>query len=179
MSLFLADSASLLDLSGSFIVEVVAFIAMILVLGRWVYPRVMAAAEARQRQIGEQLAAAERARQEAEERLRQAEGQLQEARTQAAEIIEGAGRSGQQLRTELRTRAEEESRRLTENARREIDAERRKAVDAVRGEVADLVVAATTKVVGETLDDERHRRLIDEAIAEVGAQESGNGRGRG
>ena len=178
MGLYLAESASLLDLTGSFIVEVVAFIAMILILGRWVYPRVMAAAEARQRQIGEQLAAAERARQEAEGRLQEADGQLQQARAQAAEIVEGAGRSGQQLRAELRARAEEEARRLSENARRDIEAERQKAIDAVRGEVADLVVAATTKVVGETLDDERHRRLIDQAIAEVGARESVNGRGR-
>ena len=181
MPLYLAE-ASLLDLSASFIVEVVAFIAMILVLGRWVYPRVMAAAEARQRQIGEQLAAAERARQQAEERLRGAETELQQARGQAAEIIEGAGRSGEQLRSELRERAEEEARRLTQNARREIDAERQKAVDAIRGEVADLVVAATERVVGETLDEQRHRKLIDRAIAEAGTalgsrgQENGGGR---
>ena len=38
----------------------------------------------------------------------------------------------------------------------------------MRVEVADLVVVATEKVVGEALDDQRHRRLIDEAIAQVG-----------
>lgn len=179
MPLYLAESASLLDLSASFIVEIVAFIAMILVLGRWVYPRVMAAAEARQRQIGEQLGAAERSRQEAEERLKDAEGELQRARGQAAEIVEGAGRSGEQLRAELRSRAEEEARRLTETARREIEAERQKAMDAVRGEVADLVVAATEKVVGETLDDERHRRLIDQAIADAGTAIGDRGRENG
>ena len=72
LTLRLADapSAGLLDLSLSFVVEVIAFVAMILILGRWVYPRVMAAAEGRQRQIGEQLAAAERSRQEAEQRHR-------------------------------------------------------------------------------------------------------------
>ncbi|HKF17973.1 MAG TPA: F0F1 ATP synthase subunit B [Candidatus Dormibacteraeota bacterium] len=169
MTLYLAAEAGILDLSLSFLAEVIAFIAMILILGRWVYPRVMAAAEARQRQIGEQLAAAERARAEAEQRLRDAEGRIQEARQQAAEIIEGAGRSGEQLRTELRTRAEEEARRITESARRDIEAERQKAIDSVRAEVADLVVVATEKVVGETLDDQRHRKLIAEAIAQVAA----------
>lgn len=170
MTLYLAEqpSAGLLDLSLSFVVEVIAFIAMILILGRWVYPRVMAAAEGRQRLISEQLAAAERSRQEAEERLREAEERLREARQQAAEIIEGAGRSGEQLRAELRARAEEDTRRIMENARREIEGERQKAIDSVRGEVADLVVAATEKVVGESLDDERHRKLIADAIAQVG-----------
>lgn len=168
MTLYLADaSAGLLDLSLSFVAEVIAFIAMILVLGRWVYPRVMAAAEGRQRQIGEQLAAAERARHEAEDRLRLAEVQFQEARAQAAGIIEGAGRSADQLRAELRARAEEDARRIIENAARDIEAERKKAIDSVRTEVADLVVVATEKVVGETLDDQRHKKLIADAIAQV------------
>jgi F-type H+-transporting ATPase subunit b len=173
MSLYLADASatpSLLDLTSSFLAEVIAFVLMILILGRWVYPVVMRVAEARQRQISEQLAAAERSRQEAEARLRDAEASLQEARGRAAEILEGAGRSGDQLRAELRGRAEEDAKRVTENALRDIEAERRKAVESVRGEVADLVVAATEKVVGETLDDQRHRKLIDQAIAQVGRE---------
>lgn len=168
MSLFLAAEASLLDLTGSFVAEVIAFVAMILIFGRWAYPVVMRVAEERQRQIGEQLEAAQKARQEAEARLKDAEASLQEARGRAAEILEGAGRSGEQLRAELRTRADEEARRITENARRDIEAERQKAIDSVRGEVADLVVSATEKVVGETLDDQRHRALIERAIAQVG-----------
>jgi F-type H+-transporting ATPase subunit b len=160
--------AGLLDLSLSFVVEIIAFVAMILILGRWVYPRVMEAAEGRQRQISEQLAAAERARQEAEQRLRDAEARLKEARSQAAEIIEGANRTGEQLRAELRARAQEEARRIVEGAQRDIEAERQKAIDSVRGQVADLVVAATEKVVGETLDEQRHRSLIERAIAQVG-----------
>lgn len=160
--------AGLLDLSLSFLVEVIAFIAMILILGRWVYPRVMEAAEGRQRQIGEQLAAAERARLEAEQRLKDAEARLREARTQAAEIVENGNRSGEQLRAELRARAQEDTRRIVENAQRDIEAERQKAIDSVRGEVADLVVEATEKVVGQTLDDKRHRALIEQAIAQVG-----------
>jgi F-type H+-transporting ATPase subunit b len=163
-----APEASLLDLSASFIAEVIAFVLMILILGRWAFPVVMRVAEERQRLIGAQLAAAERARQEAEERLRGADASLQEARGRAAEVIEGAGRSAEQLRAELRARAEEEARRIAESARREIEAERQQAIDSVRGQVADLVVAATEKVVGETLDDKRHRALIDRAIAQVG-----------
>ena len=173
-TLHLAE-AGLLDLSLSFVAEVLAFIAMILVLGRWVYPRVMGAAEMRQRQVAEQLTAAERSRQQAEERLKEAEAQLREARGQAAEILEGGRRMGEQLRAELQGRAREEAERITESARRDIEAERLRAIDSVRGEVADLVVAATEKVVGETLDEQRHRRLIEEAIAQVGSSEANGG----
>ena len=160
-------TAGLLDLSLSFVAEVIAFLAMIFILARWAYPRVIAAAEARQRQIAEQLAAAEKARQEAQQRLEEAQGELQKARSQAAEIIDGGNRSAEQLRGDLRARAEEEAGRIVEGARREIEAERQKAIESVRAEVADLVVAATEKVVEQSLDGERHRKLIDTAIAEV------------
>ena len=45
MKAMLAD-ASLLEINVTFVVEVIAFVAMLLILGRWVYPRIMAAAEA-------------------------------------------------------------------------------------------------------------------------------------
>jgi F-type H+-transporting ATPase subunit b len=175
LTVYLA-TAGLLDLSLSFIAEIIAFIVMILILARWVYPRVLAAAEARQRAVAEQLLAAERSREEAEQRLRDAEAQLREARGQASGILEGANKSAQQLSAEARSRADEDARRISDNARKEIVAERDRALDSVRAEVADLVVAATEKVVGQTLDGERHRRLIDDAIAEVG---NADGRGSG
>jgi F-type H+-transporting ATPase subunit b len=72
----------------------------------------------------------------------------------------------------MRQKAEEESKRTIEAARKEIEAERDQAVRSVRNEVASLVVAATEKVIGQTLDDDKHRELIDKAIREVA---SGNG----
>ena len=56
---------------------------------------------------------------------------------------------------------------MLESARKEIAAERDQAIRSVRGEVADLVVNATEKVIGSTLDDSKHRQLIDRAIEEV------------
>ena len=118
-------SAGLLDLSLSFMVEIVAFIVMVLILARWVYPRVMAAAEARQLAVAEQLSAAEKAREEAERRLRDAEAQLREARSQASGIIEGANKTAEQLSADARRRAEEEGKRIADNARKDRDYARR------------------------------------------------------
>ncbi len=167
-------TAGVIDLNGTVIVEIITFIVMLAVLARWIYPEVVRIAEARQRSIAEQLREAEEARSQAEARLKEAESRLNDARRTAQEVIDSAGKSGEQLRQEMRQRAEEEARRLTENARKEIEAERERAIESVRGEVADLVVTATEKVIGETLDDRRHKQLIERAIQEVA---SGDGRG--
>jgi F-type H+-transporting ATPase subunit b len=170
----LAGTAGVVTIDGTVIVELIAFLAMLAILTRYVYPEVVKVAEARRREIAEQLRVAEEARAAAEAHLTEAEAKLNEARKTAQALIDAATKSGEQLRQELKQKAEEESKRSVEAARKEIEAERERAVQAVRSEVANLVVAATEKVIGETLDDTKHRELIDKAIAEV-ASASGRG----
>jgi F-type H+-transporting ATPase subunit b len=165
--LFLAGVAGVIDINGTVIVELITFLAMMAVLARWVYPEIVKLAEARQRMIAEQLSEAEKSRAEAEARLKEAEAKLTEARKTAQSVVEAATKSGEQLRQELKQKAEEEAKRLTAAARKEIEAERERAIQSVRNEVAGLVIAATEKVIGETLDDAKHKQLIERAIAEV------------
>jgi len=170
-------------INGTFIVEVIAFILMIVFLAKVplpflgipkpVYPWIISIAEARQRAITEQLQQADKARADAEERLKEAEAKLADARKTAENVIEGANRSGEQLRQEQRQKAEAEYQRILANAQKDIEAERERALQSARNEVAGMVVVATQKVIGETLDEHKHRQLIERAIEEIA---SGDGR---
>jgi len=170
--LFLAGVAGVIEINGTVIVELITFLVMLAILARYVYPEIVKLAEARQQAVAEQLKEAEKARAEAEQSLKEAAAKLEDARKTAQSVIDAATKSGEQLRLELKQKAEEESKRTVEAAKKEIEAERERAVQSVRSEVANLVVAATEKVIGETLDDTKHRQLIERAIAEVA---SGNG----
>jgi len=170
--LFLAGVAGVIEINGTVIVELITFLIMLAILARYVYPEIVRLAEARQQAVAQQLKEAEQARAEAEQRLKEAGAKLEDARKTAQSVIDAATKSGEQLRQELKQKADEESKRTIEAARKEIEAERERAVQSVRSEVANLVVAATEKVIGETLDDAKHKQLIDRAIAEVA---SGNG----
>ena len=165
--------AGVITINGTAVVELVTFLVMLAILARYVYPRITALAEARQQAIAQQLQEAEEARAKADEQLKQAKAQLDEARRTAQGVIDSAGKSAEQLRQEIREKAEEEARRIAESARKEIEAERDQALRNVRGEVAGMVITATEKVIGETLDTTKHRRLIEQAIEEVA---SGDGR---
>lgn len=165
--MFLAGVAGVIEINGTVIVELITFLIMLAILARYVYPEIVRLGEARQRAIAEQLKEAEQARTEAEKRLKEAEEKLNDARKTAQGVIEAATKSGEQLRQELRQKAEDEAKRIAESARKEIEAERDRAVQSVRNQVADMVVLATEKVIGESLDDTRHRRLIERAVEEV------------
>ena len=169
---FLAGVAGVIDINGTVIVELITFVVMLAILARYVYPEIVRLAEARQRQVVEQLKDAEKARAAAEATLKEAEAKLNDARRTAQTVIDAANKSAEQLRQDLKQKAEDEARRIRESTAKEIEAERLKAIQSVRNEVAALVVAATEKVIGETLDLTKHKKLIERAIEEVA---SGNG----
>ena len=171
---YLEGEAGVITINGTALVELVTFLLMLAVLARYVYPRIARFAEQRRQAIAQELEDAEKARAEAEERLKQAQAHLDDARRSAQSVLDAAGKSAEQLRQELKAKADEDARRTVENARKQIEAERDQAIRSVRSEVADLVVTATEKVIGETLDDQKHRRLIERSIQEVA---SGDGRG--
>jgi len=160
-------TAGVIEINGTVIVELLTFLVMLAVLARYVYPEVVKVAEARQRAIAQQLHDAEQARATAEARLKEAQAQLEEARKTAQQVIDSANKSGEQLRQDMRQKAEEDARRIAESARKDIEAERDRALQSARSEVAALVVTATEKVIGETLDQPKHRQLIERAIEEV------------
>jgi len=156
-----------LQINATLVVELIAFVVMLAILARWVYPPVIRAAEARQRQVADQLEAAEKARKEAETRLQEADAAIQDARAQAGQIIERANRAAEQIQREAQEKAREEARRIVEAARRDIDAERQRAIQAIRLQMADMVTEAVRRIVGENLAGERHRKLIEATIEQV------------
>lgn len=167
-------TAGVIEINGTVIVELLTFLLMLVVLARYVYPEVVKVAETRQRAIAEQLRLAEQAKSEAEARLEEAQAKLEDARKTAQQVVDAANRSAEQARQDLKQKAEQEARRIAESARKEIEVERERALQSARDELAGLVVVATEKVIGETLDGPRHRKLIERAIEEVA---SGDGRG--
>src|SRR4029077_6621467 len=171
--IFLAGVAGVIDINGTVIVELITFLAMMAVLARYVYPVVVRLAEARQRQGVGQLEKAEKGPAGGGATLKEAEAKLNDARRTAQTVIDAANKSAEQLRQDLKQKAEDEARRIRESSVKEIEAERLKAIQSVRGEVAGLVVAATEKVIGETLDLTKHKQLIDRAIQE-GARGDGS-----
>src|SRR5260370_38652162 len=128
----LAGVAGVIDINGTVSVELITFLIMMAVLARYVYPVVVRLAEARQRQVVEQLKDAEKARAAAEAALKEAEAKLNEPRRTAQAGVDAAATSAEQARQALTQQAEAEARRVREAARTEIDAGRRSASTHVR-----------------------------------------------
>jgi F-type H+-transporting ATPase subunit b len=132
----------------------------------------------------ESIDAAERTRVEADKLLQEYRERLREAREQADDILVRARKASERVQEEAKVEATHKREELMEQTRREIEQETRRALEQIRREVADLTVLATEKVTRKSLDDEDHRRLIEEALSEFdfaalpgGGSGSGSGHG--
>lgn len=85
------------------------------------------------------------------------------AREQIQKQINEATALKQSLMSEASQRADE----LVAKATADIEAEKAKVVVELRTHVVDLALAAAEKVVGENMNDDRNRKLVDDFINKV------------
>ena len=92
---------------------------------------------------------------------------MSEARKDGQEIIAQATQMSEKARQDILTKAREESRAMIEKAKEEIIRERELAMAELRDQVAELSLSIAEKVVGESLDDQRQRRLIADFLQQT------------
>ena len=151
---------------GLMIWTLIAFGATFLILRKLAFPRIGEALDRRARAIAESIEAAENTKAEADSLLEEYRARLKEAREQADDIVVRARKAAEKVQEQSKIDAKQAREELMEQTRRDIEQETRRAIDQIRREVADLTLVATEKVTRKTLDDDDHRRLIEEALEE-------------
>jgi F-type H+-transporting ATPase subunit b len=121
--------------------------------------------EDRRRRIEQGLKDAEQARTDRENAEAERVATLADARKEANDILTRAQKVAQESRDADITATKQELDRLRERATEEIEAEKQGAIAELRAEVADLALAAAGRVVGESMNDDRQRRLVREFLA--------------
>lgn len=162
---------------GLMIWTLLAFGTTMWVLSKVAFPRIAEALDKRATAIRDNIEASEKTRQDAEELLAEYRKRLTEAREQADEIVERARKAAKSAEDAGRSEGAQKREELVAQARKDIEAETRRSLEQIRKEVADLTVLATEKVTRKALDTDDHKRLVEEALAEVDFSAlAGNGR---
>ena len=152
---------------GLMIWTLVCFGITFFVLRKFAFGPIQRIIDERRQRIRESLAEADRARDEARRLLEEHRALMRDARGQAEEILSESRRVADSQRDRLREELEAERQRRLEDTRKQVQTETRRALEQLRAEVAELTVIATSRVTGKVLDEQDHRRLIDEAIGEL------------
>jgi F-type H+-transporting ATPase subunit b len=157
------------------IVFALNFLVFLALIWSFAFKPIAATLADRQARIERGLADAEHARQERENAEAERLAAINDARREAREILDRAQKVAQETRDADIAATKEELERLRVRASADIDAEKQRAISDLRGEVADLALAAAGKVVGESLDGKRQRRLVHEFLTETSTAPGSNG----
>jgi F-type H+-transporting ATPase subunit b len=149
------------------IVSALNFLVFFVLVYRIALVPVRGMLEDRRARIEQGLKDADAARRDREAAADQRQAVLAEARREAGEIVARAQRMAEEAREQGVTDTQVEIERLRTRAVADIEAERQRALSEVRDEVAELALLAASKVVGESMDGERQRRLVKEFLTQV------------
>jgi F-type H+-transporting ATPase subunit b len=147
------------------IVSALNFIVFFVLIWTFAFKPVSRMLDDRRDRIEQGLKDAEQARRDRENAEAERVATLADARKEANEILARSQKVAQETREADIAATREELERMRVRAASEIEAEKQRAIGELRGEVADLALAAAGRVVGESMTDDRQRRLVQEFLA--------------
>jgi F-type H+-transporting ATPase subunit b len=146
---------------------IIIFAILLVVLSRFAFKPMLAAVEAREKSLQDQLDAARRDREEAGRVLAEHRAQLEKSRAEAQKLIADGRATAEKLRNDLLEQTKAQQQEMLERARRDIDTEKNSAIAALRREAVDLAIAGAGKVIERNLDNDANRKLVESFLGSV------------
>ena len=157
---------------GNFVITLIIFGTVILVLGKFAWPRVLNVLNEREKHIRESLEHARREREEAERVLEKYTRQIEQARVEASGIVDAGRRNAQEVGRRVQEEARQEAVQMVERAKREIQL----ATDAAKKEgydlAAELAVDVAGRIIRKELSPQEHKELVEESLARMRAEDA-------
>ena len=146
------------------VVFTVNFIVLLIMLRLFLYKPVIKVLDERTKRTREAMELAEATKKEYEQAKGEVQKQIEKGRQEAQAILTQAMQVGERLKEESRTEATKQAQVIIDRTRSELEAERDRIIGDLRREFVDISIAAAEKVIKETLDAEKHRKLIEETL---------------
>ena len=152
---------------GLILWTIISFLVLLMVLGKFAWKPILKMLGQREDQIRSALEQASRARTEAAEMMKQNEKNLARAEEEYQKMMREGRILAEKLKEEIIAKAKQQAHLELQHASEEIQ----RSVDAaklqLRTEVADLAIKATEKILEETLDEKRYKKLVDSVIHQL------------
>jgi F-type H+-transporting ATPase subunit b len=156
----------------TFVAELIAFLIILAIIGRYIAPYIQRAMRERQEMIRQQVEDSDEAKKklaEAEDAYKKA---LTEARVEAAQIRENARAEAQRTIEDVRVQAQEETARILARGEELLTRQRASVVRELRSEIGTLAVELSEKIVDQRLASDRQvSATVDAFIAGLQAND--------
>ena len=156
-----------MDINATLIGQSIAMIIFVWFCMRFIWPPLLGAIEARQKEIADGLAAAERGEQSLQKAQARSEQIIDEARKQATGILDQAHARANEIVSEGKADGVKERERQLAAARSEIEQEANRAREELRGQVSAIAVAGAEKILQREIDSKTHDDILGQLASEL------------
>ena len=144
------------------------FLILFLILRHFFFNKVNNMLTARSEDISNDINSAKANNEKAELLRLENEQKLKDASTEGKSIVESFKAKAEKVSKQIVEDGNSEAQNALEKGKKELQREVEKATADIKSQVVDLAVMLSAKTLGQTIDEEQHRKLIDEFIAKVG-----------
>ena len=148
----------------SFVMQIAAFIILLLVVIFIAYKPVKKMLKARQDYIEQEISDAEKSKAAAFVNLTQSEETIIASKKEASEIIESAREEANRQKEEILAEAREEVNKMKLDAEDDINRSRQEAIDEIHKEMVDIALLTTSEILKREVNREDDSRIAKEFI---------------
>ncbi len=149
---------------GLILWTIVTFICLAAVLAKFAWKPMLKALFDREEKIRSALEDADRARIEAAELIKQNEKNLARAEEEYQKIVREGKTLAEKMKQEIVLKARQQAQHEIKVANEEIQRNLESARQQLRADVADLAIKAAEKILEESLDEKRQKKIVDAFI---------------
>ena len=143
------------------------FSVFLFLIGKFGFKPLLASLKARESGIENAISEADRVNAEAHALLKESQAKLASAQQDMMNLVKEGKQQAENLVQAAYEEAERVKRTKITEALREIEREKEAALLSLRAETAELIVEATAKILGNTLNSESHRALVENYISQT------------
>lgn len=155
---------------GPILWTIINFFLLLILLRMIAWKPILNALKTRQGTINDALNRAESAKQEADRVLAENQKALRQAEADSQKVLKETREYAQRIQSDAMAKAQEDTKKLMEQAHQEINLSKQQALNELRTEVASLAIGAAEKILDESLDADRHKRLVDDYLKQTANQ---------
>lgn len=156
------------DHLGFVVWSAVAFLILVILLGKFAWKPIMSAIGDRERSIEDALLKAEAAKEEMARLTSENQSLLKEARAERDLILKEARHMKDQIIADAKEAAQAEGARMIEKATIEINSQKAIAITEVKNQVANLSIEIAEKLLRKQFENQREQdQLVADLLREV------------
>lgn len=149
------------------VLQIIAFLILVWLLGKYAYPVLIKVVDERQASIDAGAKAADEAKEKAEKAKTDVDALLKDARKQASEIVATAKEEANAAIEAAGAKAKTHAEAVVAQAHEQIEKDVIAAKKTLHNETLDLVALATKNVIGNVVDAEIDRKIIESATSDA------------